>query len=346
MSEQLKEPTKPAMGTNQEEDNVAKLLQSAKMHRKDGDTAKAVEEARRAVELDRESCEAHWEQGRALYDMKQYEAAKACFASAAALNPSKGLYASWVDMCEAALGNDVKGHGAKTQTAVPPSKETGTSAAKTTTVDDPEYVKYWHKSDSILKQAPCDASKTNLKHTWFQSQNAVEVDILVKNLDPKQVNIEFQPTTLRVKIERDNAEDDAEMCFNLFAEVDAKLSRYEVLRTKIEIKLVKRDPSVHWPALESTNGESEDLLCIPQRDLGEKANTTLPRKDWTRVADVEIDDDEPVEDQDMLHFFKKLFADADEDTKRAMMKSYQESGGKSLSTNWGDVGSRDFAEKD
>lgn len=36
-------------------------------------------------------------------------------------------------------------------------------------------------------------------------------------------------------------------------------------------------------------------------------------------------------------FFQKIFGDADEDTKRAMMKSYSESGGTTLSTNWADV---------
>lgn len=36
-------------------------------------------------------------------------------------------------------------------------------------------------------------------------------------------------------------------------------------------------------------------------------------------------------------FFQQLYADADDDTRRAMMKSYQESGGTSLSTNWSEV---------
>ena len=37
-------------------------------------------------------------------------------------------------------------------------------------------------------------------------------------------------------------------------------------------------------------------------------------------------------------FFKKLYANADPDTRRAMMKSYYESEGTALSTNWDEVG--------
>lgn len=42
-------------------------------------------------------------------------------------------------------------------------------------------------------------------------------------------------------------------------------------------------------------------------------------------------------------FFQQIFAGADEDSKRAMMKSYIESGGTTLSTNWEEV-SKDQVE--
>ncbi len=53
--------------------------------------------------------------------------------------------------------------------------------------------------------------------------------------------------------------------------------------------------------------------------------------------DVSIDDDD--DEGDQVHgFFKKIYANADPDTRRAMMKSYQESNGTALSTNWAEVG--------
>jgi suppressor of G2 allele of SKP1 len=71
-------------------------------------------------------------------------------------------------------------------------------------------------------------------------------------------------------------------------------------------------------------------------------------KDKTDNAE-EADSDHDREDDDVDSdyggdpvdgFFKKLYAGADPDTRRAMMKSYQESGGTALSTDWGDVGKR------
>ncbi|KKZ68919.1 hypothetical protein EMCG_00090 [[Emmonsia] crescens] len=59
-----------------------------------------------------------------------------------------------------------------------------------------------------------------------------------------------------------------------------------------------------------------------------------------------VDDDEGVESDNsdfgtgdpVDSFFKKLYASADPDTRRAMVKSYYESEGTALSTNWSEVG--------
>ena len=53
--------------------------------------------------------------------------------------------------------------------------------------------------------------------------------------------------------------------------------------------------------------------------------------------DMKIDDND-FEGDEVNGFFKQLYAGADPDTRRAMMKSYQESNGTALSTNWAEVG--------
>ncbi|KAI0110529.1 SGS-domain-containing protein [Hypoxylon sp. NC0597] len=54
---------------------------------------------------------------------------------------------------------------------------------------------------------------------------------------------------------------------------------------------------------------------------------------WDKIDDG--DDDE--KEGDVNTFFQKLYKDADDDTRRAMMKSYIESNGTSLSTNWAEA---------
>jgi len=90
------------------------------------------------------------------------------------------------------------------------------------------------------------------------------------------------------------------------------------------------------------------LSSLPTPSAGNPAATTSikPRKNWdgltseilAKEKEISPDEDPNVGgDSTVNGFFQKIFADADEDTKRAMMKSYSESGGTTLSTNWDEV---------
>jgi suppressor of G2 allele of SKP1 len=73
-------------------------------------------------------------------------------------------------------------------------------------------------------------------------------------------------------------------------------------------------------------------------------------KNWDKVANdlvkqgrdptAKVLDDDEVEGDEVGAFFKNLYKGADDETRRAMMKSYQESNGTVLSTNWSEIGKK------
>ncbi|KAI0408258.1 SGS-domain-containing protein [Xylaria palmicola] len=63
-------------------------------------------------------------------------------------------------------------------------------------------------------------------------------------------------------------------------------------------------------------------------------------KDWDAVDDE--DEEEATNQGDVNSFFQQLYQGADEDTKRAMMKSFVESNGTALSTSWDDAKSKTY----
>lgn len=127
--------------------------------------------------------------------------------------------------------------------------------------------------------------------------------------------------------------------------------------TKIEVVLKKQTPGQKWKSLESF-GKATKLADRPAVPVAPAAGPTYPTssrkgtKDWDKVAssltekpakdEKKKDDGNESDDSEfggdaVDGFFKKLYAGADPDTRRAMMKSYVESNGTSLSTNWSEV---------
>ncbi|KAI9791586.1 MAG: hypothetical protein M1816_003672 [Peltula sp. TS41687] len=99
-----------------------------------------------------------------------------------------------------------------------------------------------------------------------------------------------------------------------------------------------KETAPSYPTSSRSGPKNWDKLAtdlIKQSKKQEKKPTPEPTKDDYGDDDDDYDDDEV----DPAHgFFKKLYASADPDTRRAMMKSYQESNGTALSTNWAEVG--------
>jgi len=127
----------------------------------------------------------------------------------------------------------------------------------------------------------------------------------------------------------------------LKGEVIPDACEHTVGKVKVEVHLAKAAGG-RWGGL---IGDSPDPLA---NSAAPSITTTSvkPSKNWNGItneilsAEKEITTEEDPNvggDSTLNSFFQKIYGDADEDTKRAMLKSYQESGGTTLSTNWSEV---------
>lgn len=106
-----------------------------------------------------------------------------------------------------------------------------------------------------------------------------------------------------------------------------------MLSTKIEVVLMKAK-TVNWTSLESAAPKAPAPIQYP-------TSSHSGPKNWEQLSreEEEADDGgaEVGADAALTQLFQSIYKDADEDTKKAMIKSFTESGGTSLSTDWKDV---------
>lgn len=154
----------------------------------------------------------------------------------------------------------------------------------------------------------------------------------------------------------------ASLELQLFDDIDRTNSSYKVLATKVDVLLQKSNAGSRWPQLEAAEGAAvpsyESGVTQQQPPASASASAAAPsarsRSKWDQLK-LDDDDDEAQaggekksgagEGAGVDAFFQKLYADADDDTRRAMMKSYTESGGTTLSTNWAEVGKGEVSVK-
>lgn len=117
---------------------------------------------------------------------------------------------------------------------------------------------------------------------------------------------------------------------------DSKLSELDAAST---VSLAGSDTEANLP--ETAPGDvGTSAATIAQ---GLPAPYSGKRKNWDKLEREVIQEEEKEEPEGeaaAMKLFKKIYADGNEETRKAMMKSYYESGGTCLSTNWEDIGKR------
>ncbi|KGO65309.1 Uncharacterized protein PITC_015770 [Penicillium italicum] len=252
-------------------------------------------------------------------------------------------------------GYDVGVVGASQQTAPQPSEP---QLPEGSTLSPVEAALVSQLQNPNISATATSIAPEKIRHEWYQSQDAVVVTLYVKGIPSESVEVDLKEDFVSLQFPLPSGSDYDFTLDPLYAAINPAESKVSVKGTKIELTLRKKTGQ-KWSGLE---GSATNPTEITDRPAAQNAPATsgpsYPTssrhgpKDWDKVASsltekkpkdkskddsnaADVSDDEGGDAVD--GFFKKLYAGADPETRRAMIKSYTESQGTSLSTNWSEV---------
>lgn len=176
-------------------------------------------------------------------------------------------------------------------------------------------------------------SHPNIKYDWYQSEPDIVINVLAKQVKPENVRIELDNKRLSCLAK---LADDADfyLHINLANEVKGDQIKYKVLSSKIEIRLKKAEGK-QWQGLEASEEEVKS-----KEEIIKNYPSSKMVKNWDKIAyDIKQEEaNEKLEGEEALNsLFQKIYADGSDETRKAMNKSFLESGGTVLSTSWNEV---------
>ncbi|KAK8883742.1 hypothetical protein M9Y10_042841 [Tritrichomonas musculus] len=150
----------------------------------------------------------------------------------------------------------------------------------------------------------------------YQMQKSVTVVIYTRGHTVE--NLVTHPDEKSLTIEADIDGKHCMKAWVFFGDVDPNTVKVDKGSIKIEITLTKVQ-AINWPRAEAKDADVKPLY-----------------QKWHQVQITEEED----KGEGFEHFIQQMYKNATPDERRAMMKSFTESGGTVLSGDWADVGSR------
>lgn len=302
----------------------------------------ALDDAMKAAEMNPRLAIAYLRQGTAAFHMEEFESAKLAFERGKACLLETGgrydMYDVWIRKCEAELDED----DASEDILEDPPEETTAKTAPTE--DAPERL-----APVQVSETPVQVSGPQFRHDWYQTATYIVITVMVKGKSDDQIAVDIGESNVTVTIGLDSGSDFV-LDLDLFDAIVVEKSSFKVKSTKVEVRLEKQSP-FQWPAL---CREGEAVVALPSAAgnapaiISSTAKAYSSNRDWNAIEQdlKKQEEDEKLEGEDALNkLFRDIYSKANEDTRRAMNKSFQTSGGTVLSTNWGDVSDKDYEKE-
>ncbi|XP_043927623.1 protein SGT1 homolog [Protopterus annectens] len=162
---------------------------------------------------------------------------------------------------------------------------------------------------------------------------------MMKNAQNNDVRVEFAEQMMNAVVKRPSS--DYKLNLSLLHPIVAEQSTFKVLSTKLEIRM-KKTEAVRWEKLEG-DGILPSVKHFTPDECHKYPSSSHYTRNWDKLV-VELKEEEKGEklegDAALNKLFQQIYDDGSDEVKRAMNKSFMESAGTVLSTNWTDVGKR------
>ncbi|KAF8013367.1 hypothetical protein BT93_I1265 [Corymbia citriodora subsp. variegata] len=310
----------------------------AQAHIKLGSFTEAVSDANKAIELDPSMVKAYLRKGSACMKLEEYPTAKAALEKGASLSQQDSRFTKLIEECEKHIAEDVTDQ--KAHDGAPPSSVTAQPSDQNAEADE----EIQEGPEMVQQSNAVEPVKPKFRHEFYQKPDEVVVTIFAKGIAPEDLLVEFGEQILSVRINVPN-EDAYYLQSRLFQKVIPEKCRYQILSTKVEIRLAKAE-AIQWKSLEySKEATVPQKVTLPSVGPTRPAYPSSKNKvaNWDKLeAEVKQEEkDEKLDGDAALNkLFRDIFSNADEDARRAMTKSFVESNGTVLSTNWKEVGAK------
>eukprot|EP00088_Acartia_fossae_P024150 TRINITY_DN25111_c0_g1_i1.p1 TRINITY_DN25111_c0_g1~~TRINITY_DN25111_c0_g1_i1.p1 ORF type:complete len:399 (+),score=81.37 TRINITY_DN25111_c0_g1_i1:72-1268(+) len=282
----------------------------------------------------------------ASFNLGRFKEAKNTYSEAQKVSPNDKGISQWITWCDekiAKFGEDAS-KKADTQPSGATSSSTSGGTSSSTTDSQPS------SSLSTASTAPAPAATTTqessnqmpvpkIKHDWYQTETHVIIEVRIKQLKADDVKIDFSPTTLSVTAKLSTGSEYS-LELDLAHPTTPQQSSYKILSTKLEIKL-RKEEGVRWNSLEGDGTAPVPGGAPPPAPAAGSSKTPYASgRDWNRIEKALADEAEEKKEGEaaLNEMFQKIYADANDDVRKAMNKSFSESGGTVLSTNWSEIG--------
>lgn len=171
----------------------------------------------------------------------------------------------------------------------------------------------------VEKPAVSEPPVDNTRMEWYQSTSHVVIDIFAKNCIKEESVVNIEPTRVSVRLRRAD-KPDYMLERHLQENVVSDQSTWSASRFKVEIRLKKLRTGVSWTALDKDAQVASASVRAGAAAAKRKESAAAREKEWDSVATRELKDYK--EDDSAMAVFRQIYSSSDEDTRRAMMKSY------------------------